>query len=43
MTYEWDDLHSGEIFEGMVNYLQGLLDREGGVLDGVNREQCKKV
>mmetsp|Transcript_51718 Transcript_51718/g.60427 ORF Transcript_51718/g.60427 Transcript_51718/m.60427 type:complete len:219 (+) Transcript_51718:38-694(+) len=42
MTYEWVDLHSGEGFEGVVNYLRGLLDREGDVLDDVNREQCKK-
>jgi thiaminase/transcriptional activator TenA len=28
VTYEWVDLHSGDYFEGVVNYIRGLLDHE---------------
>lgn len=31
-TYEWVDLHSGEMFEGVIEYLRSLLDREGDKL-----------
>ena len=43
MSYGCADLHSGERFEGMANHLRELLGQEGGALDEVNREQCKKV
>ena len=29
VTYEWVDLHSGPAFEGVIQYLRELLDREG--------------
>jgi len=32
VTYEWVDLHSGPDFEGVIDYLRRLLDREGGKL-----------
>lgn len=41
MTYEWVDLHSGEAFEGVVEYLRGLLDKEGSLIDEDEREKCK--
>ena len=40
VTYEWVDLHSGEYFEGVVEYLRGLLDKEGGL---VNEEEQQKI
>jgi thiaminase/transcriptional activator TenA len=40
--YEWVDLHSGESFAAVVEYLRGLLDKEGTLLDGAGRELCKK-
>ena len=41
VTYEWVDLHSGEFFEGVVNYLRDLLDKEGKLLSDEEREVCK--
>ena len=32
VTHEWVDLHSGPMFEGVIEYLRSLLDREGGHL-----------
>lgn len=42
VTYEWVDLHSGEFFEGVVNYLRGLLDKEGETIADDEREKCKQ-
>ena len=42
VTYEWCDLHSGEFFERVVEYLRGLLDREGAFLDEQGREACQQ-
>lgn len=39
--YEWVDLHSGEGFTGVVNYLRGLLDKEGALIDEEGRAKCK--
>lgn len=32
LTCEWVDLHSGPMFEGVIEYLRSLLDREGARL-----------
>lgn len=42
VTYEWVDLHSGPQFEQVVTYLRGLLDREGELIDEIEKELCKK-
>lgn len=42
VTYEWVDLHSGEYFTSVVEYLRNLLDKEGEILDEQGREACKK-
>ena len=42
MTYEWVDLHTGESFEKLVEYLRGLLDKEGTLISEAEREKCKK-
>ena len=42
VTYEWVDLHTGESFEQLVEYLRGLLDKEGNLIDGAERNSCKK-
>ena len=39
--YEWVDLHSGDGFTGVVNYLRGLLDKEGDLIDEEGRAKCK--
>mmetsp|Transcript_20110 Transcript_20110/g.57710 ORF Transcript_20110/g.57710 Transcript_20110/m.57710 type:complete len:227 (-) Transcript_20110:1187-1867(-) len=39
--YEWVDLHSGDGFTGVVNYLRGLLDKEGDLIDEKDRAKCK--
>jgi len=39
--YEWVDLHSGPGFEGVVEYLRGLLDKEGRLVDDDERERIK--
>jgi len=41
VTYEWVDLHCGKYFEGVVNYLRCLLDKEGDMIDDEGRERCK--
>jgi thiaminase/transcriptional activator TenA len=43
ITYEWVDLHSGAYFEQVVEYLKGLLDKEGMVLDEAGKEECQAV
>jgi len=42
VTYEWVDLHSGEFFEGVVEYLRDLLDKEAAYLDSSGRALCEK-
>jgi thiaminase/transcriptional activator TenA len=42
LTYEWVDLHSGSSFEAVVDYLRGLLDKEGSLLDHDGKEACQK-
>ena len=42
VTYEWVDLHTGEGFEQLVTYLRGLLDKEGSLISGTEREACMK-
>ena len=31
--YEWVDLHSGKYFASVIEYLRGLLDKEGTLID----------
>lgn len=42
VTYEWVDLHSGPFFVDVVNYLRGLLDKEGELLDEAGKLSCKE-
>jgi thiaminase/transcriptional activator TenA len=42
VTYEWVDLHTGQSFEAVVEYLRRLLDKEGDLLDDVGKNACKK-
>ncbi len=42
VTYEWVDLHSGDYFTSVVEYLRGLLDAEGALIDSKSREACQK-
>lgn len=42
LTFEWVDLHSGDAFEGVVEYLRGLLDKEGDLLDEEGRKACER-
>lgn len=42
VTYEWVDLHTGKDFEDLVEYLRGLLDKEGTLIDATERDACKK-
>jgi thiaminase/transcriptional activator TenA len=39
--YEWVDLHSGDYFTSVVDYLRRLLDQEGERMDKVDREACE--
>jgi len=39
---EWIDLHRGDYFESVVNYLRGLLDKEGSLIFEAERATCKK-
>lgn len=43
MCYEWVDLHSGEYFASVVEYLRRLLDKEGELMadDEEEREKVK--
>lgn len=43
VTCEWVDLHSGDYFEGVVNYLRGLLDQEAEFADEVEKEKIKRA
>jgi thiaminase/transcriptional activator TenA len=40
--FEWVDLHSGEHFEKVVDYLRGLLDREAALMDQKMKDKCKE-
>ncbi len=40
-TYEWVDLHSGDYFASVVEYLRTLLDKEGGLVDQDGKDKCK--
>jgi thiaminase/transcriptional activator TenA len=42
VTYEWVDLHSGEFFESVVDYLRGLLDKEGTLIDETDKQACQE-
>lgn len=42
VTYEWVDLHTGESFEAVVQYLRSLLDKEVEYLDDNSKDQCKQ-
>lgn len=41
VTYEWVDLHSGEFFEGVIQYLRGLLDKEAELLSEEGLKKCE--
>jgi thiaminase/transcriptional activator TenA len=41
-TYEWVDLHSGDYFRSVVEYLRGLLNEEGKLMDQQGRDRCKE-
>lgn len=40
--YEWIDLHSGEAFRSVVDYLRGLLDEEGKRMDSDEKDRVKQ-
>lgn len=42
VTYEWVDLHTGDSFEQLVEYLRGLLDKEGTLIGDAERDVCQK-
>lgn len=42
LCFEWVDLHSGDAFEGVVEYLRGLLDKEGDLLDAEGEKACER-
>jgi thiaminase/transcriptional activator TenA len=42
VTYEWVDLHSGDYFRSVVEYLRGLLNEEGKLMDQQGRDRCKE-
>lgn len=42
VTYEWVDLHAGPFFEEVVEYLRGLLDKEGELIDEADKQACQK-
>jgi len=42
VTFEWVDLHSGPFFEQVVDYLRGLLDKEGELIDDTGKQACKE-
>lgn len=43
ITYEWVDLHSGDYFSQVVEYLRGLLDKEAQLSDEEEREKFKET
>ncbi|CAJ1449020.1 unnamed protein product [Effrenium voratum] len=40
--YEWIDLHAGDAFAEVVQYLRQLLDREGELMEPAGREVCRR-
>jgi len=42
VTYEWVDLHAGDYFQRVVEYLRGLLDKEATLLDETGRAACQR-
>jgi len=40
VTYEWIELHSGEFFEGVVEYVRDMLDREGLAIGEEEKRSC---
>ena len=38
---EWIYLHLGEYFTSVVEYLRGLLDKEGPLMTEAEKEKCK--
>jgi thiaminase/transcriptional activator TenA len=40
VCYEWVDLHSGESFDAVVQYLRTLLDNEAAYLSDEEKEKC---
>jgi thiaminase (transcriptional activator TenA) len=42
VTYEWVDLHSGEDFEKLVEYVRNLLDKEGSLLNDKDKKICQE-
>ena len=42
VNYEWVDLHTGRDFEAVVQYLRGLLDREGDLISGEEKSLCQQ-
>ena len=41
VCYEWVDLHCGESFDAVVQYLRELLDKESAYLSEEDKEKCK--
>jgi thiaminase/transcriptional activator TenA len=41
VCYEWVDLHSGESFDAVVQYLRSLLDNEATYLNEDEKTKCK--
>jgi thiaminase (transcriptional activator TenA) len=42
VCYEWVDLHSGESFDAVVQYLRTLLDKEAAYLNEEDKNKCKE-
>lgn len=40
--YEWIDLHTGDFFRSVVDYLRVLLDKEGPKMTNVEKAECKR-
>lgn len=40
--YEWVDLHCGEYFASVIEYLRGLLDKELEYLDEEEKDACQR-
>jgi thiaminase (transcriptional activator TenA) len=41
VCYEWVDLHCGDYFAGVVEYLRGLLDQESQSMDREEKGRCR--